>query len=66
MISETLIAELQNLSQADKLRVVQLLVNQLTQEESPSLEYEVWSPYDSADAAAVLQQMLAENRAQHE
>jgi hypothetical protein len=68
MIPETLLAELESLSHTDKLRVVQFLVNHLAQEESalPPLEYEIWSPYESADAAAVLQQMLAEDRAQHE
>jgi hypothetical protein len=55
MVSETLLTELHRLSRAEKLRVVQILVNALTTEEeallSPDREDEAWSPYDSADTA---------------
>jgi hypothetical protein len=63
MLSENLITELQKLSHAEKLRLVQMLVNQLAQEENifTSTEYEVWSPYDAPGAAAILTQMLEEN-----
>jgi len=46
----------------DKLRVVQMLVEQLAQEEAllTSREYEIWSPYDAPGAAAVLMDMLEE------
>lgn len=66
MISSELIAELQNLSRADKLRIVQILVNALAVEEETLLvsggQYEIWSPYDSASAAEALQKMLEEEQ----
>ena len=67
MIPEALLAELQNLSHAEKLRVVQILVNELALVENETTErvYEVWSPLDSAEAASVLKQMLAEEQSQH-
>jgi len=63
MLPENLISELQKLTHADKLRLVQMLVNQIAQEEEifTSTEYEVWSPYDAPGAAAILTQMLEEN-----
>lgn len=64
MLSRELIMELHNLNRADKLRIVQLLVNDLAQEEhllAPNGHYEVWSPYDAADAADVLMRMLEED-----
>jgi hypothetical protein len=64
MIPEHLIETLQQLNRAEKLRIVQLLVEQLAQEESllTAAEYEVWSPYDAPGAAAILTQMLEEDR----
>lgn len=64
MLSSELLTELHNLNRADKLRIVQLLVNDLAQEEdllTSNAHYEVWSPYDSADAAGVLMRMLEED-----
>ena len=62
MVSPELINELHQLSPADKLRVVQLLVNELALTDTefvfPNQLYEIWSPYDSAGAALKLQQML--------
>lgn len=68
MLSQTLKTELDKLSRTEKLRVVQMLVEQLAQEEEllAAREYEVWSPYDSAGAAAVLMDMLEEDRHKHE
>lgn len=58
MLSEQLIQELHKLNRAEKLRAVQLLVNDLAAEEESLLQaravYDVWSPYDSADAAGGL------------
>ena len=69
MVSPELINELHQLSPADKLRVVQLLVNELAvpdiQELFPNHSYEIWSPYDSAGAAVKLQQMLDDEK-QHQ
>ncbi len=66
MLSEKLIAELHELSLVEKLRVVQLLVNDLAASTDAHLllsntQYEVWSPYDSAGAAADLMDMLEES-----
>jgi hypothetical protein len=60
MLSEGLKTELEKLSRAEKLRVVQMLVEQLAQEEEmlTAQHYEVWSPYDAPGAAAILTEML--------
>lgn len=59
---------LQNLSRADKLRVIEFLASELAKEETLSLlkdgqTYEVWSPYDAFEAENVLGKMLEEDRA---
>ena len=63
MLSEKLLVEVQKLNHAEKLRLVQMLVDQLAQEENilTSTEYEVWSPYDAPGAADILMQMLEES-----
>jgi hypothetical protein len=68
MISEHLIEELRQLNRIEKLRVIQMLVNQIAEEEAilTSTEYEVWSPYDAPGAAAILTEMLEEARRQNE
>ncbi len=68
MISEHLIEELRQLNRVEKLRVIQMLVNQITQEEEilTGTEYEVWSPYDAPGAAAILTEMLEEERRRNE
>ena len=68
MISEHLLEELRQLNRAEKLRVVQLLVNQIAEEEAilVGTEYEVWSPYDAPGAAAILMDMLEEDRQRNE
>ncbi len=62
MLSQALLAELHKLNRADKLRAVQLLVNDLAVEEAallaPGMRYEVWSPYDAPGAAQTLLKML--------
>jgi hypothetical protein len=68
MLSEKLLSELYQLNRAEKLRVIQVLANELAQEEAllnPDVEYEIWSPYDSAEAAATLQQVLEEHKKSH-
>jgi hypothetical protein len=64
MLTDVLKQELDKLNRAEKLRVVQMLVEQLAQEEAllTSREYEIWSPYDAPGAAAVLMDMLEEDR----
>lgn len=67
MISNELLETLQKLNRADKLRIIQLLAGDLVAEEAahftPGATYEVWSPYDAADAAETLLNMLEEDRA---
>jgi len=57
---------LKTLNRSEKLRVVKILIDEITQEEASffesGAEYEIWSPYDSYDAAAKLRQMLEENK----
>jgi hypothetical protein len=66
MLPEQLINDLHKLNRADKLRAVQLLVNDLALEEEfglvPGAQYEIWSPYDSAEAAAILTKLLDEDK----
>ena len=67
MISEHLIEELRQLNRVEKLRVIQMLVNQIAEEEIlTGTEYEVWSPYDAPGAAAILTEMLEEDRRRNE
>lgn len=52
---------LNGLDRADKLRVMQLLIQELAKEENALLSsnsYAIWSPYDSFEAADVLLQAL--------
>lgn len=55
MVSSELISTLQNLSRADKLHVMQVLVSDLALQETtlikPNQSYPVWSPYDATAAA---------------
>ncbi len=64
MLTDVLKQELDKLNRAEKLRVVQMLVEQLAQEEAllTSREYEIWSPYDAPGAAAILMDMIEEDR----
>lgn len=68
MLSPQLLDQLKHLSRVEKLRVVQLLVGQITDEELllTNQEYDIWSPYDSAGAATLLNEMLTEHRQAHE
>ncbi len=67
MVSNKLLDELRQLSPAEKLRIVQLLVNDLAAkaDDDPILtekHYEVWSPYDSPGAAETLMKLLEEDQ----
>ncbi len=64
MLTNELMQELYQLNSAEKLHVVQMLVNELAAVEdifASDLHYEVWSPYDSADTAAALMDLLEES-----
>ena len=65
-----MLPSLRQLDHADKLRLVQFLVQELAREENallkPDAAYPVWSPYESFDAAQVLLDALkAEEKAPH-
>ena len=73
MLSEQLLTELQKLDRTEKLRIVQILVNELALEETiseaslqPNVQYEVWSPYDAFEAANILQTMLDDYKLDHD
>lgn len=57
---------LRNLSRAEKLQIMQFLVQELADEEALSLQpgatYHVWSPFNSHDAASKLAALLEEDR----
>lgn len=62
-----LLSTLQTLSRADKLKVMQFLVQELAAEEEALLlqsgaTYSVWSPYNSHDAAQKLADLLEEDK----
>jgi ATP phosphoribosyltransferase len=61
-----LFSTLRNLSRAEKLQVMQFLVQELADEEALSLQpgatYHVWSPLNSHDAAVKLAALLEEDR----
>jgi hypothetical protein len=62
-----LLPALQALSRADRLRLLQLLVDGLAREEGiPQLEadksYPVWTPYQAQDAAVTLMDTLNRDR----
>lgn len=73
MVSEQLLDELHKLERTEKLRIVQMLVNELAAEITtletslkPGSQYEVWSPYDAFSAAETLQSMLDEYKRDHD
>lgn len=59
---QELLPSVRDLSRADKLRLMQVLVSELAKDEEaffiPGADYQVWSPYDSAGAAQTLLAML--------
>ncbi len=60
---------LRSLPRADKLKVMQFLIAELTKEEEPSLQpgatYLLWSPLNSHEAAQQLAQLLDSEQATH-
>ncbi|CAN5456802.1 hypothetical protein BH10ACI2_BH10ACI2_03210 [soil metagenome] len=55
---------LRSLNRKDKIRAIQFLANEVAREEEIVFEegkiYEVWSPFDSYEAAGQLQKLLDE------
>lgn len=68
MLSPQLLDELKRLSLVDKRHLVQRLVGQINDEELllTNQEYENWSPYDSASAAVILNDILIKHPQIHE
>lgn len=62
MLTDELLAELHRLDRTEKLRVVQLLVNELAAEATSSVaagvEYPIYTPYGNEGAAKVLLDLL--------
>jgi hypothetical protein len=60
-----LLPSIHMLPRRDKFRLVQKLIVKLAQEEGLAAgEYPVWSPHDAHEAAAILLQMLEQDKAQ--
>jgi hypothetical protein len=61
-----LIPLVNNLSQSDKLSLFKLLAAQIPDAELQVVfsasEYPIWSPYDAAEAANILMQMIQDDR----
>jgi len=61
-----LLPTLKQLNRYEKIRVVQILIDDIAREEAAFFEsgkqYEVWSPYESYEAAAILHKMLEERK----
>jgi len=55
-----------SLSRADRLRLIQIVAQELAEDEAsliePNREYPIWSPYDAHDAAATLLRILGEEK----
>jgi hypothetical protein len=62
MLTHELLNELHKLNRADKLRVVQLLVNELAAPETdllqPNVEYPIYTPFGNEGAAQTLYEFL--------
>jgi hypothetical protein len=62
-----LLPEVQSLSRIDKIKLIQILAQDLERDESsliePGQSYPVWSPDQAFEAAAVLLQVLEEEKA---
>ncbi|GAB4521460.1 MAG: hypothetical protein OHK0046_32860 [Anaerolineae bacterium] len=70
MLSNEFMVEVQKLSRADKLRLIQLLAAELAADENAyfvsGTTYDVWSPYDAPQAAEMLMKMLEDEQKPNE
>ncbi|MCW5851216.1 MAG: hypothetical protein KIT87_14165 [Anaerolineae bacterium] len=66
MISTQLMDELHKLNRVEKLKVVQLLIKELAEQEAEPVVldayYEIWTPYDTPGATQALLELLEEDR----
>ncbi|MBE9186027.1 hypothetical protein IQ270_15355 [Microcoleus sp. LEGE 07076] len=69
MVSSELISTLRELSRADQLYIMQLLISELAQKETdlikPDRAYPVWSPYDAVEAADTMLKVLQAAKTQN-
>jgi len=67
MTAAELLPALRSLPRIDKLKVMQFLIAELSNEEEPSLQpgttYALWTPLNSHEAAHKLSQLLESERA---
>lgn len=67
MLLTELIPKVKLLPHADKLRLLQLLVTELAEEDvallSPNREYPIWTPLNTFGAAETLMKMLENHKA---
>ncbi len=68
MTLNDLIPELQSLSRADKLLIIQIMAADVAREEDVGLlragqEYPIWSPFDAFEGAAALMRALQQEKA---
>lgn len=59
-----LLTEARALSQADRLQLIQQMAEELRLEQMivPGATYEIWSPYEAYEAAAIMMKALEEER----
>ncbi len=68
MTLQELLPELRKLDVTDKIEVIKLLTEEVAKQSAVFIDgavYEVWSPYDSGEAAVQLQKMLDDYRKAH-
>ena len=63
MIGNDLFPKLNQLSRVEKLKIIEFLASSLAQDEeiaqlTPNSTYQIWSPYDSYEAARQLASLL--------
>ncbi|MHB8628542.1 MAG: hypothetical protein ACYDBJ_25030 [Aggregatilineales bacterium] len=68
MTLQELLPELSKLAVTDKVEIIKLLTQEVAQQSAVFVAgavYEVWSPYDSGEAAGQLQKMLDDYKKEH-
>ncbi len=61
MIAEEMLDALRKLNRIEKLEALQVLAQELAQEEKvklPDMDFPIWSPYDSYEAAETLRKFM--------
>lgn len=66
MINEEILDTLRKLNRTEKLEALQVLAHELAQEEKvslPNMDFPIWSPYDSYEAAETLRKFMESRQA---